>query len=79
VNIFLLRVILILIAIGVTIHVLSIRTLKQWSIAKNSFFWRDVKIVNIQNSWQLLNNYWKISDLAISLFFLKFIDYFFIL
>ncbi len=31
VNIFLLRVILVLIAIGVTIHILSIRNLKQWS------------------------------------------------
>jgi hypothetical protein len=50
VNIFLLEVILILIAVGVTIHVLSIRTLKQWSTVKNSFFWA-VKFFNTENSW----------------------------
>lgn len=50
VNIFLLRVILILIAIGVTIHVLSIRTLKQWSMIRISsfrvIFWSNVHFFN---------------------------------
>ncbi len=43
VNIFLLRVILILIAIGVTIHILSIRTLKQWSMIGSSSIKEDKK------------------------------------